>query len=181
MDLNYKIIDENLEDLDKLAQIIDEAFPDLDKNSISLFVDLQKNGDGYSYACYNDNMLIGFVAFLAFDNYVYLYRYAMDVNLRGQGYGSKVLQNIMYELEKDNPERLIYLDLEYPDTKAKNNDQRKSRIKFYERLGFELTNIVFNFHKDKYTYMVYKNNLTNQDLKNIEKFMIPLAEKYLGR
>ena len=71
MDLNYKIIDENLEDLDKLAQIIDEAFPDFNKNSINLFIKLQNNGDGYSYACYDGNMLIGFAVFLAFDNYIY--------------------------------------------------------------------------------------------------------------
>jgi ribosomal protein S18 acetylase RimI-like enzyme len=58
---------------------------------------------------------------------------AVDGSLRGKGYGSRVLSQIKAE----KPGQRTVLNIEPLDEKAPNAEQRRKRLAFYERNGFQ--------------------------------------------
>lgn len=88
------------------------------------------------HAIYDAGKFCGITYYASNENTVYLTYLAVNEELRGQGYGSKILTM----LENKFPDKQIVIDIEPVTKKAKNYKQRVSRLKFYERNGFHKTN-----------------------------------------
>lgn len=84
---------------------------------------------------YDEDKFCGIAYYVISDSTVYLIYLAVNKDLRGQGYGTKILSL----LEKQYPDQAIVIDIEPVVPTAKNHQQRVSRLKFYERNGFHRT------------------------------------------
>lgn len=87
------------------------------------------------HALYDDNKFCGIAYYAESDDTVYLTYLAVNKNLRGHGYGTKILSL----LEDRYPNKQLVIDIEPVVPTAKNYKQRVSRLKFYERNGFHRT------------------------------------------
>ena len=66
--------------------------------------------------------------------YLYILYLAVPDELRGKGYGTRILQ----QLRELYPQASQVLEIEPLDPKASNYDQRMERLRFYERNDFHL-------------------------------------------
>ena len=76
--------------------------------------------------CCKENELSAFFSLWEFGDFCFLEHFAVDPKLRGQGLGTKLLEDLAAYTEKP-----IILEVEMPDT-----EQAKRRIGFYRRNGF---------------------------------------------
>lgn len=77
---------------------------------------------------YDGDTAVGFTALWIFNSFVFIEHIAIDEDKRGGGYGSKAI-----ELIKESYNKPIILEAEAPVT-----EQQIKRIKFYNRLGFNV-------------------------------------------
>lgn len=70
--------------------------------------------------------IIGLMGYWEFEDYLYIEHYAIDPTLRGQGYGSKILQTLIQDTDKT-----IILEIDEPQ-----DEISIRRLHFYQRLGF---------------------------------------------
>ena len=98
----------------------------MDVNGINEFAQ-----EATTNAVYDGEVFCGMVCYYISDNTVYLAYLAVESELRGNGYGSKIL----HMLEEKYPDQQIVLDIEPLDPDAENYHQRVSRLRFYQKNG----------------------------------------------
>lgn len=74
----------------------------------------------------DEGAFVGFVAYWAFDEYVYVEHLAVSTEVRGKGYGTKLLETFVREISKT-----VLLEID-PVVDAVS----EARLRFYERCGF---------------------------------------------
>ena len=84
--------------------------------------------DGY----YADGRFCGMTFAAATDRVLFVLFLAVEADVRGQGYGSAILE----KLRRTYPEHTILLNVELLDPKAENYAQRVQRMHFYKKNGF---------------------------------------------
>lgn len=112
-----------------------KAFPAWERFSMFSLLAMSLHRNVKFHAIYNEDQFCGITYYAENDKTVYLTYLAINEELRGQGYGSKILTM----LEDRFPDKQIVIDIEPVTSKAKNYKQRVSRLKFYERNGFHRT------------------------------------------
>jgi len=96
------------------------------------------------YLCfYDDDTLIGFAQIFKKPDLQFLRYIAMLPEFRSKGYGGKMLDMIL--AERGNVP--LVLDIEPPDEKAANYEQRIRRLKFYRKHGLVDSGYVFEYDK----------------------------------
>ncbi|MBP2057935.1 GNAT superfamily N-acetyltransferase [Lactobacillus colini] len=88
------------------------------------------------HSLYDQGQFCGIAYYVESDDTVYLTYLAVNKDLRGHGYGSRILSL----LEDKYPGKQLVIDIEPITKSAKNYRQRVNRLKFYNRNGFHLTN-----------------------------------------
>lgn len=81
-------------------------------------------------ACYKYDMFLGIIGFWKIDNYIFIEHFAIDKELRGQNYGSQILNDFFTKYSN------IFLEIDPPIC-----DISKRRLNFYKSLGFVENNI----------------------------------------
>lgn len=117
-------------DFNKVYEIMKEAFPESERRDFEGQKNLL-NEKQYTIVPKYDSTkksLLAFIASWDFDDFVYIEHIAVSNKGRGQGTGSKFLKDYVTSINKK-----IVLEVEPPD-----DDVSKRRIKFYERLGFQM-------------------------------------------
>ena len=79
-----------------------------------------------------DGCFIGFVFLVRYRDLLYFFFFAVDEDVRGMGYGSRILQFV----KERNPGKRIFLAREPLDDGAENAAQRSKRREFYMKNGF---------------------------------------------
>lgn len=135
MALKVVEITENFSDIDKVNALAIEAFPQEEYLPPSELIEMSK-AEGFDFlALYYDDKFVGFMAVMTHEMIVYLFFLAIDNNLRGAGYGSLAIKTL-----KDlYPDYQQVVDFEMVDESAANNEQRKTRRKFYLKNGYKPT------------------------------------------
>ncbi|GAA0079078.1 GNAT family N-acetyltransferase [Clostridium sp. CTA-5] len=127
MNSNLDIIGKN--DFDDFFKILDASFPDEERRNYN---DQIKLLDEMMYKIYaykdQEKNINAFIASWNFDKFNFIEHFAVNPNIRGNGLGTKMLNNYMKECKKT-----IFLEVEPPKT-----DIARRRINFYKRLGFYL-------------------------------------------
>lgn len=103
---------------------------------------------------------------------IYVFYLAINENLRGQGYGSKILNLIK---DKYSNHRII-LNIEEIDKNSDNYKQRVKRKEFYKKNGFYDLNYTIKEAGVTYEMLMYSKK--NKDVTK-EEFM-QLMNSYLG-
>ena len=85
------------------------------------------SSDRYHLVAYEENgTFIGFISYWEFDTYIYIEHFAVDMKLRGKGYGTLILNRFIKEQPK-----IIILEID-PVT----DEISALRLRFYEKCGF---------------------------------------------
>jgi len=88
-------------------------------------------------AYYSGEIFVGFTYVIDTEQFLFLYFFAVNPELRSRGFGSEIIRN---HLMKKYPGKPIVLNAEAPDDTTEDNTSRLRRIAFYERLGFSQMN-----------------------------------------
>lgn len=167
MDIHNKQHNKNIK------KLYNEAFPKEERVPLWLLKILAKKENVKFYGIYDNEKFIGLSYNIYHKDIVFIFYLAIDSNLRGQGYGSKVLELIK---QKYNNHRII-LNIEEMDKNSKNYEQRIKRKEFYKRSGFYDLDFTV-----KEAGVVYETLCYNKDKKQVgkEEYM-EFMKKYFGK
>jgi ribosomal protein S18 acetylase RimI-like enzyme len=127
---------------DAIWKIFKESFPEDERRNFKEQNDLLKESRYNLNPIYDGDEIIGFTAIWDFDDFTYVEHFAVKKDLRGKGYGSKIIKDVISKNDK-----LIILEVEKPET-----DEAIRRIEFYKRVGFHVNNYEYiqpPYDKDK--------------------------------
>ncbi|WEV71619.1 GNAT family N-acetyltransferase [Lactobacillus sp. ESL0785] len=111
------------------------AFPKWERFPLWQLNLMARHKNVHFQALYDNGKFCGLVYYTVGSQTVYLLYLAVNPNLRGQGYGTQILQHLQAEF----PDKQLTLDIEPVTKAAKNYSQRVRRLHFYERNGFHQT------------------------------------------
>ena len=78
--------------LNEIKKLYDEAFPKEEQIPFWILRKASRTSTADLMQVYDDDLLVGFIHLVYFEDVVYLYYFAIEPDERGQGYGSKILQ-----------------------------------------------------------------------------------------
>lgn len=129
--IRFEKIDENTKNLEAIKQLYWDAFPFEERIPFYIMV-LVGNDRGVEFlSVYDDDIWLGFIHTLVGEKLSYIFYFAIDGRLRRSGYGSKILR----EYKKMHPR--LSLAIEPVEEGSDNIKQRKKRLEFYNKNGFE--------------------------------------------
>ena len=97
--------------LNEIKKLYDEAFPKEVQITFWILRKASRTSTADLMQVYDDDLLVGFIHLVYFEDVVYLYYFAIEPDERGQGYGSKILQ----ALRRRFSARRIILNIEVVD------------------------------------------------------------------
>lgn len=111
-----------------------KSFHDLYRTSFPLFEQRSAaqqttafQNEQYKLLVFTENdLFLGFIAYWEFDTYLYVEHFAVNTDLRGKGYGSRLLHTFIQETDK-----IVLLEID-PIT----DSISEARLRFYKRCGF---------------------------------------------
>lgn len=111
----------------RVRKLYDESFPKDEKIPIWLLKLLSRKNKAKFYGIYDNENFIGLIYNVYYKDIVFVFYLAINKELRGQGYGSKVLEFIKRKYSNFR----IILSIEQIDKNSNNYDQRIKRKEFY--------------------------------------------------
>ena len=115
MNLSFIDINCNREYNKKVEKLYNSAFPKEERIPIWLLKLLARKNKAKFYGINDDKKFIGLVYNVCYKDIILIYYFAIDEELRGQGYGSRVLE---YIKQKYNKNRIV-LSIEQVDENSK--------------------------------------------------------------
>ncbi len=151
--------------LPEVRSLYESAFPKEEQIPYDDLVRLIDQMPLDSVAYYDGEQFVGLTIVYPHAPYNWFWYFAVQEDLRGQGYGQRMLSHII-EQYKGRP---LILDLESPDQlDCPNPEQRIRRYSFYLRSGFCDTKVYRSFDGITYTIlMLGEGTFTKQDYDNI--------------
>lgn len=129
--IRFEKIDENTKNLEDIKQLYMDAFPFEERIPFYIMVSVGNDRGVEFLSIYDDDTWLGFIHTLVGDKLSYIFYFAIDGSLRQSGYGSKIIR----EYKKIHPK--LSLAIEPIEEDSDNIKQRKKRLAFYEKNGFE--------------------------------------------
>lgn len=129
--IRFEKIDENTKNLEDIKQLYMDAFPFDERIPFYIMVSVGNERGVEFLSIYDDDTWLGFIHTLVGDKLSYIFYFAIDGSLRQSGYGSKIIR----EYKKIHPK--LSLAIEPIEEDSDNIKQRKKRLAFYEKNGFE--------------------------------------------
>lgn len=129
--IRFEKIDENTKNLEDIKQLYMDAFPFEERIPFYIMVSVGNDRGVEFLSIYDDDTWLGFIHTLVGDKLSYIFYFAIDGSLRQSGYGSKIIR----EYKKIHPK--LSLAIEPIEENSDNIKQRKKRLAFYEKNGFE--------------------------------------------
>ena len=160
-----RFIDVNEKTFNTVFDKMKTAFPYEERRDYSDQKECLENKYFKFFEIYDCDLAVGFTALWVFENFVFIEHIAIDEDKRGSGYGSKAI-----ELIKEKYNKPLILEAEAPVT-----EQQIKRIKFYNRLGFNVNS--FNYTQPSYhggegvplLILSYPNKLTDEEFDEFLK------------
>ena len=129
--IRFEKIDENTKNLEDIKQLYMDAFPFDERIPFYIMVSVGNDRGVEFLSIYDDDTWLGFIHTLVGEKLSYIFYFAIDGSLRQSGYGSKIIR----EYKKMHPK--LSLAIEPIEEGSDNIRQRKKRLAFYEKNGFE--------------------------------------------
>lgn len=155
-----------LQEFDTIYEIMEEAFPEIERRSYEDQKMLLNKENYHLYALKNEASMKAFISVWEYDEFIFVEHLAIHHHYRNQGLGAKLLQMCMNTYKK-----MVVLEVELPNTTLASR-----RINFYKRLGFH-TNESFAYEQPPlqkgFAYyplwlMTYPRVLNEQEFINIQ-------------
>ena len=129
--IRFEKIDENTKNLEDIKQLYMDAFPFDERIPFYIMVSVGNDRGVEFLSIYDDDTWLGFIHTLVGEKLSYIFYFAIDGSLRQSGYGSEIIR----EYKKMHPK--LSLAIEPIEEDSDNIKQRKKRLAFYEKNGFE--------------------------------------------
>lgn len=129
--IRFEKIDENTKNLEEIKQLYMDAFPFEERIPFYIMVSVGNDRGVEFLSIYDDDTWLGFIHTLVGEKLSYIFYFAIDGSLRQSGYGSKIIR----EYKKIHPK--LSLAIEPIEEDSDNIKQRKKRLAFYKKNGFE--------------------------------------------
>jgi len=129
--IRFEKIDENTKNLEDIKQLYMDAFPFDERIPFYIMVSVGNDRGVEFLSIYDDDTWLGFIHTLVGEKLSYIFYFAIDGSLRQSGYGSKIIR----EYKKIHPK--LSLAIEPIEEDSDNIKQRKKRLAFYKKNGFE--------------------------------------------
>ena len=144
----------------ELIDLYNNTFPHDETVNILYLLYLRLRGKADFYAVEEDGKLIGLIYNVKNEKLVYLFYLIVKKEYRQKGYGSQILK-LNNEYYKN---KIITLTIESPyKLDADNIDERKKRLKFYEKNGYSLINVPINDWGVEYEMISANGKVTKED------------------
>jgi len=154
-------VKENSKEYEDFLSLYHMAFPPIEQIPENFF-QASIHAEGASVtAYYTEETFVGFTYTIETEHFLFLYFFAIEPELRSQGFGSEIIRN---HLMKRYPGKPIVLNAEAPDDAAEDNVVRLRRIAFYEHVGFVQLN--YKFYDERILFRIL---CTSPDL-NIDEY-----------
>ena len=166
---------------EELKQMYDTAFPGEDQMlPYDQIIHIGEFIDADLEAYYDKDMLVGLSMIFRFPKYNYGSYFTVKEELRGKGYGKKILDILINKYSKDRP---FIIGAQSPFQKdAPNTEIRKRRYSFFQRCGFRDTGVTFTDISGTYVMMSNSNEpFTQKDCDEIFELVKDACEKSLAR
>lgn len=157
----------------KVIKLYNEAFPKEERISTLLLKLLARKNKAKFYGIYDNEKFVGLIYNIYYKDIVFIFYLAINKELRGQGYGSKVLEFIKQKYSKHR----IILCIEKVYEKSDNYKQRMKRKEFYIKNGFKDANYTIKEKGILYEMLYYNESDKRVSLQEFEEMM----KKYFGK
>ena len=148
------------------------AFPKEERAPYWVLKALAKKDNAKFYGIYNDEKFVGLVYNVYYKDIVFVFYLAIDETLRGQGYGTEIIDLIKNKYENYR----IILNIEEIDEGSDNYKQRIKRKKFYIKNGFYDLNYTIKEAGVTYEMLCY----SKENKKVTKEEYMQLMENYFG-
>ncbi len=153
---------------DEVRELYEASFPVNERRPFSaLFTDF--GGRGELFAALEAETFIGMICLLSLEDITHILYFAVKPELRGRGYGSRILSLIR---DRYRGQRII-ADLERPQEGSPNKIQREKRIAFYRENGYLFTDVVYIWEDEDYLLMSSGGNVTMDEFRNFWRWFFP--------
>ena len=151
---------------DALRRLYETAFPVQEQIPYDDLIYLLDAMDIEYTAYYDGEMLVGLTMVLRLPRYNWAWYFAVNEELRGQGYGQRILASVLDKHRDGHP---FIMDIESPrQTDAPNPEQRRRRYAFYLRNGMRDTMTSRTWGNITYTILSNSDEpFTQQDYDDI--------------
>lgn len=157
-----------------IKNIYKHSFPKEERFPFWILKHCSKGENVIFYSILDKDKVIGMAYIVTYDTIAYLMYLAVDENLRGKRYGSKILEDFKKKY------KTVILSIERPNKDVEDN--RKTRKQFYLRNGFFETNKFMEDTGVEYEILCTNkdHNITKEDLeKRYSKMANSTITKYL--
>ena len=164
--LTFRPINSATADDEQLRRLYETAFPVEEQIPYDDIINLLDVMD-IDYTAYDDDgVLVGLTMVLRLPKYNWGWYFAVHEELRGKGYGQRILNAV---LEKYRDEHPFVIDIESPlQPDAPNPEQRRRRHAFYLRNGLRDTGAYRSWDNITFTIMTSSDEpFTQQDYEDI--------------
>ena len=115
---------------------------------------------GKCYSAYEEGELIGAAVLLPIDKYkVEIKNIAIAPSYQGKGYGKQLLQKVI-DLAKAESYKTIRIGTA---------NSSIGQLALYQKVGFEMKEMLFNFFLDNYEEAIYENGIQAKHMILLEK------------
>ena len=155
----------------KAAKLLKTVFPKKERIPAFLLLIGTARKTIHFTAFYDGDTFVGLLYAIENETYYFILYLAVDPAAQSKGYGGRILDYAYGQAGQ----RSIILNAEPLDASADNAEQRKRRIAFYERHGFNMTG--YGFTSDGVQYTVLSSDLASFDVKKCEKMFCGVGLK----
>lgn len=150
-------------DVEAVKALYKSAFPKNERANFDSMLNYSETDDESFeiLTVYDGELFVGFVVVLNSGDISHLLFFAVDEKLRSKGYGSEILKSV----HNSKPDRRFIADVEKPDAKCNNNEQREKRIRFYSRNGYKMTDVEYRWNGESYVIMSCNGDISKEEHK----------------
>ncbi len=174
MNFTVERLTKNSRDIDAVKRLIVNAFPPAERVSIDVVLDFDNVRTEF-LLFYDGDLFCGFACLVNGAQDISFFCWlAVEENLRGKGYGGKILQYI----REQKRGRRIFLDIERVDVPAENTEQRLKRKNFYQLNGYHETGIYKTFRGVDYEVLVNGGEISSEEVDEFFAEILRALEDY---
>lgn len=152
-------------DARRVHSLMNRAFPPNERVPLHLLFDGGRRG-AELLGFYEGEQFCGFISLLSWRNITHILYFAMEEELRGQGYGTAALE-LIHALKKG---QRIIADLEAEDASAPNASQRGRRRRFYQRCGYTYSFVSYRWREENYEIFSHGGRISREEFESFWAF-----------
>ena len=161
-----KLTKENTSFIQQAFKIYEDSFPFHERRNTESFIRIMSNENYFPYAFHNNKNVSAILFFWKIEDYYFIEHFAVNSESRGEGLGSKILSEFIFEKQK------VLLEIDPPK-----DILSEKRLNFYKKFGFLLNRQTYfhpgffpNLHKHELKLLSYPSFLGEEKLKSFIKF-----------